>query len=296
MRYMITYRSALAFLLVLVFSSSCEQLSELSEADLPEFVDQLVVNADLDNTNNVSLEVSTTTWAYEAGTPEVIGDVTLVFTQEGIEIPLTLNSGRFSSPVKPKSGEVFTVAVFKDNYRTISANCRIPEQVLNKTSGYVSGGGTDLQGRVGDEVFIEFDDPSGEDFYEIKFFYYSELANEFILFDFEVDDLTLRSPNTLKLNNGGFLFSDELFDGSRKRFSAIATAALTSANSDIKYLVQLKKVSKDYWKYWRTLQQFRDQQEGNGSGPFGNAVILHSNVSGGLGVMMSSYVESDTIR
>jgi len=145
-------------------------------------------------------------------------------------------------------------------------------------------------------MFIEFDDPGGKDFYELHFYYFSELAEIFVPFDFELTDETLLSPNTLKLNSGGFLFSDELFNGTRKRFTAAITSSLTRGNSDIKYLIELRKVNQDYWKYWRTLQQYRDQEDQIASGPFGNAVIIHSNVSGGLGIFMGSNLQSDTIR
>jgi len=278
--------------------SACENFSELSDAELPEFVDQLVLNASFDNAEPISLEVSTTTWAYEAGNPEIDEDVLIELKRDGQPVSLSYNSfeERFTSNVVPKAGDIFTIAVFKDNYKTISSNLRIPNPLSSHSSGYIAGGGKDLEGRTGDVVFVEFDDPGTEDFYEVQFFYFNELANEFILFDFEISDETLRSPNTLRLNNGAFLFSDELFNGQTKRVSAVATAALTAGNSDVKYLVKLRKVSKDYWKYWRTLQQFRDQENAGASGPFGNAVILHSNVTAGLGVFMSSYLHSDTIR
>ncbi|MCB9246418.1 MAG: DUF4249 domain-containing protein [Flavobacteriales bacterium] len=285
-------------ILMALFFQACEYRTQIPLDELPEFRDQIVINSSLDNRNRISVEITNTAWAYGSGSPSLLEDVNVEMRREGDQIPLVFNasSGKFESNIIPGSGEHFSITAFLDGYLTVASAQVIPEPIPNKQSGYIEGGGIDLSGRTGDVLYIDFDDPGGEDFYELHFLYYSELAQVFIPFDFELTDPTLLSPNTLKLNSGGYLFSDEKFNGKRKSFKAVATSSLVAGNSDIKYLIQLRRVSKDYWKYWRTLQQFRDEQDQLASGPFGSAVIIHSNITGGTGIFMSSYLESDTLR
>ena len=285
-------------LIVFGIFPACEELSPVPDSELPEFVDQLVLNASFDNGRPISLETSNTSWAYDSLLPGVIDDAEIDLSVDGASVPVNYNpsSRRYESTRVPKPGELYSILAFRGSYARISSTLNIPEDLDNVQSGYVPDGGIDPQGNPGDLMFIEFDDPGSKDFYELHFYYFSELAEIFVPFDFELTDETLLSPNTLKLNSGGFLFSDELFNGTRKRFTAAITSSLTRGNSDIKYLIELRKVNQDYWKYWRTLQQYRDQEDQIANGPFGNAVIIHSNVSGGLGIFMGSNLQSDTIR
>jgi len=278
--------------------SACEELSPVPDSELPEFVDQLVLNASFDDGNPISLEISNTAWAYDSLLPGVVDDAEIDLSVDGASVSVTYNPAtrRYESTRVPKPGELYSILASKGSYSRISSTLNIPDNLENVQSGYIPDGGIDPQGNPGDLMFIEFDDPGGKDFYELHFYYFSEMAEIFVPFDFELTDETLLSPNTLKLNSGGFLFNDELFNGTRKRFTAAITSSLTRGNSDIKYLIELRKVNQDYWKYWRTLQQYRDQEDQIASGPFGNAVIIHSNVSGGLGIFMGSNLQSDTIR
>lgn len=287
------------FLIPIALISSCEYRSSIPIDELPQFTDQIVINASLDNQNRIEVEVSNTAWAYGAESPQILEDIEVDLRRDGQQLPMNFNNStkKFGNNIIPAAGEHYSITAFLDGYATVASALLIPEAIPNKQSGFIEGGGIDLQGRTGDLLFVDFDDPaSTEDYYELHFLYYSELAQIFIPFDFELTDATLLSPNTLKLNSGGYLFSDEKFNGRRQSFKAVATSSLVAGNTDVKYLIQLRRVSRDYWKYWRTLQQFRDEQDQLSSGPFGSAVIIHSNITGGTGIFMGSYLESDTLR
>ena len=178
----------------------------------------------------------------------------------------------------------------------MTARSFIPEPVRNKSVGYIENGGTDLDGRPSDLLSIEWLDQAGSNFYMLHFYYYSESVKLFIPFEFQLNDPTLKAPETMKLNDGGFLFNDELFNGAKKRIEAVPPGGLVAANSDILYLIELRSVTKDWYNYQKTLQQYRDRDDLQQAGPFGSAVIVHSNINNGLGAFIASNVESDTIR
>ena len=100
----------------------------------------------------------------------------------------------------------------------------------------------------------------------------------------------------MKLNDGGFLFNDVLFNGQTKKIEAVPPGGLVAANSDVLYLIELRSVTRDFYNYYKTLQQYRDRDDLQQAGPFGSAVIVHSNITNGLGAFIASNVESDTIR
>jgi Domain of unknown function (DUF4249) len=273
-------------------------VDEIPDSELPDFVDKIVINASFDNINRMEIEVSNSAWAYTSDLPEIVDDADLILTSEAGDVPLTYNSSSRSYQASGPAtiGETYTLIASRKNYQTIRASCTIPEKVSNKQVGFVEDGGVDVDGNKADKVFIRFQDPAGQNFYTIHFYYYSSSADLFIPFDFPLTDATLKSPATLKLLDGGYLLNDDLFSGQLKEFAVVPPRGLGSTNPGIKYLVELRSISEDYYKYQRTLQQYRDQQDTQNNGPFGSAVIVHSNILSGLGAFISSTLESDTLR
>ena len=272
--------------------------TEIPESELPDFVDKIVINASFDNVNTMEIEVSNSAWAYTSDLPEVVSDADLILTTATGEIPLTYNSSSrtYKGTSSAKIGEVYQLVASRKNYQTIRASCVIPEKVKSKEVAYIENGGIDVDGNKSDKVYIRFKDEPGPSYYILHFFYYSTSADLFIPFDFPLTDPTLKSPATLKLNDGGYLINDDLFSGQSKEFAVVPPRGLVVGNPGIKYLVQLRSINGDYYKYQSTLQQYRDQQDIQNSGPFGSAVIVHSNINAGLGVFVGSTLESDSLR
>ncbi|MBI1306090.1 MAG: DUF4249 family protein [Bacteroidetes bacterium] len=278
--------------------SSCIT-TEIPNSELPEFVNKLVVNASFDNLNNMSVQITNSAGAYTTDLPQVINDADLELTNyDGKHIFLTYDpvNAVYTSPQKALPGEYYTLVVSNSTYPVARANCNIPAKVKGKVTGYIEDGGIDMDGSKSDKVYIRFQDEAGSNFYVLHFFYYSKNANLFIPFEFETTDHTLNSGTTLKLNDGGYLFDDTYFDGTLKEFSAVPTSGLVAGNPDVKYLVELRSVSKDYYLYYKTLKQYQDNQDKQNNGPFSSAIIVHSNIVGGLGIFMGSTLESDTLR
>jgi hypothetical protein len=276
--------------------SSC--VTKITKSDLPDFSDRLVVNASLDNINPISIEFSTMSWAYDTFDPivEELLDVELLRGTTPVSLSLNPQNKRWESSVVPKEGESYFLRVSKNGYASAGSSLTIPSPPANKSAGYLAGAARDQNGGIADLVYVEFDDPAGEDFYEVQFHYYSETLEAFVPLSFELDDPSLSDPSTLQLYSGGFLFNDEQFNGKRKRLSVAVTESLTLRNSDIRYLIELRRVSKDYWTYWKSLQQFRETQDQQLDGPFGGTIVIHSNIIGGLGIFMGSNLSSDTLR
>lgn len=288
--------------LSLVLGVGCQVERPIPENELPSYTKKLVVNSAIDNINPISLTVSNTASAYSDDVPMEYTDVNIELrsTTSSITIPLTYDNveNKFVATRAADPGKTYEVIISDTlgSLETIRAFSTMPDKVLSKEIGYIENGGTDIDGRQSDLLSIKWIDVAGKHYYMLHFYYYSATADLFIPFDFETTDPTLLAPETVKLNDGGFLFNDDLFNGREKMISAVPPGGLVANNPDVLYLIELRTVSQDYYRYYTTLQQYRDQQDLQQAGPFGSAVIVHSNVKNGLGAFVCSTLESDTIR
>jgi hypothetical protein len=288
-------------LCVIVYGCTSEaEPIPIPEDQLPDFVSKLVVNSSINNKEVIEIKISDNAGAYEDSLPKVYEDVTLSLTADGSTVSMTYDnaSRSYKSSQKAVPGKTYKLEV-RDlalKKQTVVARSFMPEKVFGKSVGYIENGGIDLDGFPSDLLSIEWTDISGNNYYMLHFYYYSETVGLYIPFDFQITDATLKAPETMKLDDGGFLFNDVLFNGSTKRIEVVPPGGLVAGNSDELYLIELRSVTKDFYTYYKTLQQYRDRDDLQQAGPFGSAVIVHSNITNGLGAFISSTIESDTIR
>ncbi len=274
----------------------------LPKSELPGFTDKIVINASLDNLTPIEVEISHAAGAYTNNLPEEYKTVDISLTHPGssIKIPLIYNSltNSFIATKTAEPGRSYELSVVDTTGRlqSVSARCIMPEAVLSKKIGFIENGGKDMDGLPSDVLSVQWIDVAGINYYIVHFYYYSQTVDLFIPFDFAMTDPTLSAPETVKLIDGGYLFSDALFNGREKKMTVIPPGGLVANNTDIRYLIELRSVTEDYYKYHTTLQRYRDTDDLQQAGPFGSAVIVHNNIVNGLGTFISSTLESDTIR
>lgn len=282
--------------------SGCGRDQVIPSSQLPGYTDQLVINASVDNVNPIEVKISNTASAYTEDLPTEYKSVNIALKNANstATIPLTYSNltNSFVASRVADPGKTYEIVVTDSLgiLETVNARTTMPEKVLSKEIGYIENGGKDLDGRNSDLLSIKWIDVAGNNYYVVHFYYYSETADLFIPFDFALNDPTLSAPETVKLIDGGYLFNDALFNGQEKTISVVPPGGLVAGNSDVLYLIELRSVTEDYYKYQTTLQRYRDNDDLQRGGPFGSAVIVHSNINNGLGIFMSSTLESDTIR
>jgi hypothetical protein len=278
---------------------SCQ--TALDPDSLPDFVQKIVLNVTGSNVKGSSLEVSLTASPYDSlEFPEIVDNAIVQFKVNGQEQSFTYNplTEKYENPGFFKAGDKLLLSVSLQNRSTVSAAVTMPAEMGNHTSKLTVDGGTDGTGNTADLLTLSFDDNSSEpNYYLLHYYYYSELADLYLPFELTTKDAILNSPQTIKTNEGGYLFGDETFNGNTRTFSVVAPAGITESNSDIKYLVEIHSLTRDYFVYLKTLQDFRDSQDNTGGATtLGSAVVVHSNVSGGLGIFGAQTVSSDTLR
>lgn len=275
---------------------ACRQ--EIPFGQLPEFTPKLVLNSELNNERPITIQVSSSTFAYTIGSPEILADASVLLYENGIQIPLTFNDffDRYESNVIPKPGSLYTVSAGKSGFPSVTAQARIPDLLRNKSMIYVQDGGLDNNGNTSDLLGLAFtDDPDKTNYYKINFFYYSETLGDFLGFDYNTDDPSLNAYDAAKTDDGGFVVTDRLFNGQRKEFRAVPPAGLVFNNTDIKYLIEIRHLSEEYYRYYTSLSKFKEYMEEPGA-LLQSGITVYSNVTGGLGIFAGTQLESDTIR
>lgn len=289
-------KNLIILLTAVVSLSACRQ--EIPFGQLPEFTPKLVLNSELNNERPVSIQVSSSTFAYTIGSPEILADATVLLYENGVQVPLTYNDffDRYESTITPKPGSLYTISAGKAGFPSVTAQARIPDLLRNKSMIYVQDGGIDNNGNTSDLLGLAFDDdPDKTNYYKINFLYYSETLEEYLGFDYNTDDPSLNAYDAAKTDDGGFVITDRLFNGQRKEFRAVPPAGLVFNNKDIKYLIEIRHLSEEYYRYYTSLSKFKEYMEQPGA-LLQSGITVFSNVNGGLGIFAGTQLESDTIR
>lgn len=289
-------RTTLTILATLLIVSACEEPADLTK--LGKYEGKIVIHSALDNLEPAAISVTYSVDAYKNYSPGLLRDAVIRFYENGTERTLVFDTAgqKYITDIVPKPGNSYNITVEKSGFKTASADCVMPSLLQNKSVALIPEGGIDETGQKSDLLKISWNDVNAEkNYYKINFFYYSELIQEFVPFDYVVTDPSLKAYDAKKTIDGGFLFSDNLFNGRTKELTAVPPFGLVVGNTTYKYLIQLRNISEAYYQYETTLQDYRDSKDFGGD-PLGGAVVIYSNITNGLGIFAGTVLESDTLK
>lgn len=281
-------------LITLAFVSACVQPIDLKK--LPAYSEKTVINGGLNNLSNLEFSISKSAYAYSVNKPGSVKSADITLLEDGVPLSVTydpVNSKYFANS-KPKPGSTYYIQVASENGTAI-ASAKMPSPFTG-SSKLVLNGGIDQTGVPSDLVSISWNDNGAENnYYKINFYYYSELAQAFVPFSFATTDQVLLSNETIKTNDGGYIFKDDVFNGKSKTLSAVPSFGLTSSTAPYKYLIELRNMSEEYYKYLTTLQRYRDAQDFS-TGLFSEPIVVFNNINNGLGIWAGTTMASDTLK
>lgn len=276
------------FLLALVSSLFMGCLSDvITPKELTDYTKRLVVNGVLDTENSISISITDSKSSFSTDFPEVIKDAEVTIFQNQNDIKLLYDDveGRFVSTTVLNPSDVITLRVSHPDYPLVESKLRMPEE-LNPTGKLVIDGGLDTAGNISDLLSVSFIDEEGRNnFYRINFLYFNPTLNKYLPMAYDVSDPSLTSYNSFRLNDNSIIFTDDLFKGKTKTIATVAPASIISPSQNEKYLIEISSISSDLFNYYRSLQRARDAGEITFNAGYNNAVVIHSNISGGLGIL-----------
>ena len=279
-------KSSIFYIILSVSLMSCFT-DTIKPKELLDYSDKIVVNGIVDNSNSISIQLTNSIAAFDTVVPSLVKDASVKMTYQSTQVSLTydLFSNKYIAPDIIDAGEPIALEISHPDYPRVTSVIKLPA-ALSASGKLVENGGIDTGGNVSDLVSITFQDKAGEkNYYRINFYYLNETINEYIPSVLNTTDPSLAEYNTYRLNDASLLFTDDLFDGQSKTITTVPRGGLVSGNSGDKYLFELSSITEDLYKYYRSLQRAKDAKEISFNAGYNNAVVIHSNIKNGLGIL-----------
>ena len=328
----IIYIASIFGLALTFFACDPDSFEQVVTFDVPKEKARLVVSCEyLNNSDTLQVFVSSSWNTTDATLPSGRMDNCKVElykgTQKIIDVPYKLTqlgygsnfSGQSSNNVQQgyyaakingalSEKEVYTLKVSAAGFETVEAKSTVPQlinikKVTFKKNGFKSlGGGGFGSGSTKDLFAVEFDDPTGENYYNIECIEYQRDTVTKKLYQVRKDFSINQKFNTDIFNddsdyNRSLLFTDNIFNGKTFVFKiGVDTSYPAYFNNpdDINgggfgnsnkykiegYDIRLYSMSKERFIFNNSLEDFYNN-EGN---PFGEPVPLYTNFDKGFGL------------
>jgi hypothetical protein len=258
----------------------------------------MVVNAVLTSGKQVKLILTNSLSAIDTNGYKGIQGANIKIETSSVSEKIMSNvSGdtNYVSDLIANAGESLRINIKHPDFTSsVTSTVAFPVSV-GATANLTVDGGLDTSGLPGDLLQVSFKDPGNQsNYYRLKIHYWNQTIGQWIPLAFTKSDPSLTGYNSYILNDASVIFSDELFNGSNKVISTVAPSGIVSSNTDNKYLVEFSHISNDFFEYYRSIQRAQDAQEISFQGGYNNAVVIHSNIKNGLGIL-ATQTNSTTI-
>jgi Domain of unknown function (DUF4249) len=191
----------------------------------------------------------------------------------------------YAKNARARIGKTYTIEVTQEGYNMVSSTYTQPPPIaVDSFSTHV--GGLDPRPEYAEDSVLEnfyhfeFNDPPGENYYEVVFFiihpgYSSEvLSPKFINSEYKESNLGGQEGDP------GIVFADTYFDGKRAILDLKSAIGRQWVKGTWLYGVYLRNVTREYYFYRKNL----NQQVVNASDPFAQPTNVQNNISNGFGI------------
>lgn len=273
---------------VLIFSSC---LKEIDSSSL-KLKDKLVVNLLAVDNAALSVHIGKSSTVFDSLPEELIeGAKVVVLDDKGISYPLSFDmvTQSYKSSWIPKSGVTYELQVTDNKLGYATGSFNIPQLIISGKSKWKDSTSKDKFGfYTGTIEFAINDDASERNYYEIGLFRYDDVVDNWL----ELQILPQNPEfidNQTKNSAGALLIQDGSFNGQNKvlKFST----PYGTAGSKYKYLVVIKNLSEEYYRYFKSIENYKQQQ-----GIFSEPSAVYTNIFGGLGICAGASIVKDTIQ
>lgn len=137
-------------------------------------------------------------------------------------------------------------------------------------------------------IQLSFNDPQGEDYYALKITYRDAFSESYTCFNTSDPTFTVNNDYAFGDENENgtttlcdeVLFTDVTFENTKKTMQVELYALNTDFITDPRFEIELKHVSKDFYLFHVSSRL----QQNTGDNPFGEPVVVYSNIENGFGI------------
>jgi hypothetical protein len=259
---------------------------------------ELVINCIGYNYHQWEADLSLSSGILEGHEDTVIADATIKLYEDGVLLETLVTDGMRTSPggtryysvtSTPQPGKRYKLTAERPGFPTAEAEYLQPDSIaIAALAVQVIGPNPNFPGTTDVQIRVQFDDPPGEDFYEIDAIHVLDsIRNSFpgedtVYLSLSTDDLGLTFIDpAYEENNEGYYsaisFNDSYFDGKSVTLDFKAQVYEASKKT---YVVYLRHLSKAYYNYLKTV----GLQSTTAGDPFAQPVLLENNITNGYGI------------
>lgn len=273
---------------------ACETTVDI---DIPFEKPQITLNSSLRHNTFPSVRLSYSKHILDNNWEFVpIKDAAVRLIHEGETLPLSFveETGEYTNLNRLLTqGNEYTVEVDVEGYETVRASEVIPISVPIKDLIYQGTVQVDAWSS-NDDVTLIFDDPEGENYYEISAEFYrqnsytDENGNTVYYEDNYPLYLEPKNPTYEKDYNtdGELLIDDKLFEGREATIDLFLNGSYFSDDMEGEIKFTLKSVTRNYYLFHSTY----GLQWWNEGDPYAQPVQVYSNISNGIGIVMGESI------
>jgi hypothetical protein len=200
-------------------------------------------------------------------------------------------------PLPEKS---YSISVSADGYDDVQATDNVPSfKTKIENLQLYRNAATDEDGTELDEIRFTFSDSSYiNNYYEAKvtLAYIENDEIEYTIPYITSKDPVIQQEGDLYYYPNTFVFSDELFNGKKKRLSIYFGGVSCIGCADPFVLVELKSISLNYYNYKKKLVRHVENQYSDIWDGMANPVHMYTNIENGYGIFASYYSTTDTAK
>lgn len=272
---------------LMVLITRCSKELDMSSL---EFTPRLVVNAFVNTDDDFSVQVSSTIPITDSIPKYLPNAKVIIFDGSNSNVLLfDLGLNKFVGNFKPAAGKTYQVMVECPSFNAASGSLTLPQKVYSPKSTWIDKTGFDSLGFETGTMSCYIADPAFQrNYYEITLYRFDDFTQEFNIMQPITLDAML-NENGIKTDIGGILIDDKNFSGSTKKFEFITPYG--SAGTQFKYLVAVRSLSDDFYRYLQSLDNYRAN-----SGLFSDPSPVYSNVINGRGICAGASIQRDTIQ
>jgi len=268
------------------------------ETELPMdqliFQDRLVVNLLANDDDILKVHVGKTLKLTDTTAEEKIEDAIVKvrdqFGNTSILDYTFLFDGKYVTSFKPIAGKTYSLTVEHPVYPTANSTFTIPSKFGSVKPTWEDNTGIDTSGFPTGTISFAINDPGDErNYYEIGLYRYETFGNEFIVMPVIPENPEI-AANASFNESGNLILDDGSFNGQLKELK-FTTPFGYASGTPFKFLVEIKSLSPEYYRYFKSLEQYRVQ-----GGPFSDPVAVFSNINGGVGICAGASITKDTIQ
>ncbi len=279
-------KNILLFCCSFILLASCQKEFQV---DNTNYKPKLVLNNLFQQNAPFEVVVSKSTNVYDTILPSYLSTATVKLYVNGAytETLTSIGQGKYNATTLPTAGNTYKISVSNAGFDDAVAENKMPNPVKISNWAYIDSTFKDSNGDYFGDLTFTIDDPMEENNYLLSFQFWDVVTQSYLYLSlFESADQSLNQNLAKRLQNGEYLFTDNLFNGKKKNILLKIPSGYYDTTPN--YLLKLYSLSKAAYFYAYT----KPETIGNAL----NNTPIYSNVTNGLGIFAGRSLDVDTIR